>query len=212
MQAANISTKNTTCTNEYCITTICATCRQRIRTHRTSHSGGRFAFILPSTEDVGQKFVKLEGSFAFCGPLNLGFPPSGPPLSCGQSFKRILMSFADSFANQGGQGSENGCNIRCPITYHSCKEQIMQRAFFTIQARNTSTFDCGPLTIPMLHLLSGIASQYKRQVRSSKHRVVHVSLNSSQGVENCRHKLRNMSPLSLIQLPMELGFCLPWVT
>ncbi|KAL5086596.1 hypothetical protein Trisim1_008848 [Trichoderma cf. simile WF8] len=158
--------------------------------------------------------------------MNLGFPPSGLLLSCGQSSKRNLEGFADSFANQESQGSENGCNPLCPITYHSCKEQIMQRAFSTIQARNTSTLDGGPLTIAMPHLLSGIASQYKRQGRSSKHRVVQVSLSSSQGVENCRRKLWNyptsvanqkltvikMLPLSLIQLQLELVFCQPWVT
>ncbi|KAL6803968.1 hypothetical protein J3E68DRAFT_190651 [Trichoderma sp. SZMC 28012] len=135
--------------------------------------------------------------------MNLGFPPSGPLLSCGQSSKRNLEGFADSFANQESQGSENGCNPLCPITYHSCKEQIMQRAFSTIQARNTSTLDGGPLTIAMPHLLSGIASQYKRQGRSSKHRVVQVSLSSSQGVENCRHAaiIPDSTPIGARLLP-----------
>ncbi|KAL6806760.1 hypothetical protein GGI42DRAFT_291758 [Trichoderma sp. SZMC 28013] len=64
----------------------------------------------------------------------------------------------------------------------------------------------------MLHLLSGIASQYKRQVRSSKHRVVQASLSSNQGVVNCCHKLRNVSyshmyipeSLALLALLLEL--------
>lgn len=77
----------------------------------------------------------------------------------------------------------------------------MQRAFSTIQARNTSTLDGGPLTIAMPQLLSGIASQYKRQGRSSKHRVVQVSLSSSQGVENYRRELRIVS-YSLLSLKL----------
>ncbi|KAL7956496.1 hypothetical protein V8C34DRAFT_211296 [Trichoderma compactum] len=110
-----------------------------IHPHRTSHGGGRFAFVLPSTEDVGQNFVKLEESFAFCGPLYFGFPPSGLLLSCGQPFKRILISFAGSFANQEGQGSRMGATFCAPSHITLAKSRLCGEPFHHTSAEHNST-------------------------------------------------------------------------